>query len=177
MSSRFGMKKAYFLSGQPGSGKTTIIKQVLSKVGKSAGGFYTEEIRNHGIRQGFRIITLDGESATLAHSGISSPYRVSKYGVDINSMDRVAIPAVREAICNRDIVVIDEIGKMELFSHSFRDVVIEALKSEKRVLGTIMLASHPWADVVKRRAEVEVIWVTRRNPSEVVDQVLGYLDS
>jgi nucleoside-triphosphatase len=177
MSSRFRMKKAYLLSGQPGSGKTTIIKEVLSKVGKSAGGFYTEEIRNHGIRQGFRIITLDGESATLAHSGISSPYHVSKYGVDINSMDRVAIPAVREAICNRDIVVIDEIGKMELFSRSFRDAVIEALESEKRVLGTIMLASHPWADVVKRRAEVEIIWVTRLNSSKVVDQVLGYLDS
>jgi len=177
MSSRFRMKKAYLLSGQPGSGKTTIIKEVLSKVGKSAGGFYTEEIRNHGIRQGFRIITLDGESATLAHSGISSPYRVSKYRVDINSMDRVAIPAVREAICNRDIVVIDEIGKMELFSYSFRDAVIEALESEKRVLGTIMLASHPWADVVKRRAEVEIIWVTRLNSSKVVDQVLGYLES
>jgi len=177
MSSRFRMKKAYLLSGQPGSGKTTIIKEVLSKVGKSAGGFYTEEIRNHGIRQGFRIITLDGESATLAHSGISSPYRVSKYRVDINSMDRVAIPAVREAICNRDIVVIDEIGKMELFSYSFRDAVIEALESAKKVLGTIMLASHPWADVVKRRAEVEIIWVTRLNSSKVVDQVLGYLES
>lgn len=177
MLSRFGMKKAYLLSGQPGSGKTTIIKEVLSKVGKSAGGFYTEEIRNQGIRQGFRIITLDGKSATLAHSGISSPYRVSKYGVDINSMEEVAIPAVREAICNRDIVVIDEIGKMELFSYSFRDAVIEALESEKRVLGTIMLASHPWADVVKRRAEVEVIWVTRLNPSEVVGQVLGWLES
>jgi nucleoside-triphosphatase len=171
------MKKAYLLSGQPGSGKTTIIKEVLSKVGKSAGGFYTEEIRNQGIRQGFRIITLDGKSATLAHSGISSPYRVSKYGVDISSMEEVAIPAVREAICNRDIVVIDEIGKMELFSYSFRDAVIEALESEKRVLGTIMLASHPWADVVKRRAEVEVISVTRLNRSEVVDQVLGWLES
>ncbi len=177
MLSRFGMKKAYLLSGQPGSGKTTIIKEVLSKVRKSAGGFYTEEIRNQGIRQGFRIITLDGKSATLAHSDISSPYRVSKYGVDINSMDKVAIPAVREAVCNCDIVVIDEIGKMELFSYSFRDAVIEALESEKRVLGTIMLASHPWADVVKRRAEVEVISVTRFNRSEVVDQVLGWLES
>jgi len=177
MSSRFGMKKACLLSGEPGSGKTTIIKEVLSKVGKSAGGFYTEEIRSQGIRQGFRIITLDGKSATLAYSGIRSPYRVSKYGVDVSSMDEVAIPAVREAIRSRDIVVIDEIGKMELFSYSFRDAVIEALESEKRVLGTIMLASHPWADVVKRRAEVEIISVTRFNRSEVVDQVVGWLES
>jgi len=177
MLSRFEVKKAYLLSGAPGSGKTTIIKEVLSKVGKSAGGFYTEEIRDQGIRQGFRIITLDGKNATLAHSGIRSPYRVSKYGVDISSMDEVAIPAVREAIRSRDIVVIDEIGKMELFSYSFRDAVIEALESEKRVLGTIMLASHPWADVVKRRAEVEIISVTRFNRSEVVSRVMGWLES
>ncbi len=177
MLSRFGMKKAYLLAGKPGCGKTTIIKEVLSKTGKSAGGFYTEEIRNQGIRQGFQIITLDGESATLAHSGISSPYRVSKYGVDISSMDEAAIPALREAIRSRDIVVIDEIGKMELFSYSFRDAVIEALESEKRVLGTIMLASHPWADAVKRRAEVETISVTRFNHSQVVDQVLRWLES
>ncbi len=177
MLSRFEVKKAYLLSGAPGSGKTTIIKEVLSKVGKSAGGFYTEEIRDQGIRQGFRIITLDGKNATLAHSSIHSPYRVSKYGVDISSMDEVAIPAVREAIRSRDIVVIDEIGKMELFSYSFRDAVIEALESEKRVLGTIMLASHPWADVVKRRAEVEIISVTRFNRSEVVSRVMGWLES
>ena len=177
MLSRFGTKRAYLLSGPPGSGKTTIIKEVLARVGKSAGGFYTEEIRNQGVRQGFRIITLDGKSATLAHSGISSPYRVSKYGVDISSMDEVAIPAVREAIRSRDIVVIDEIGKMELFSYAFRDAVIEALQSEKKVLGTIMLASHPWADVVKRRAEVEIISVTRSNRSEVINQVLGWLES
>jgi len=171
------MKKAYLLSGAPGSGKTTIIKEVLSRVGRSAGGFYTEEIRNQGIRQGFRIITLDGKSATLAHSDTSSHYRVSKYGVDINSMDKVAIPALREAIRSRDIVVIDEIGKMELFSYSFRDAVIEALESEKMVLGTIMLASHPWADVVKQRAGVEIVSVTRFNRGEVVNRVMEWLES
>ncbi len=171
------MKKAYLLSGEPGSGKTTIVKEVLAKVGKSAGGFYTEEIRSQGIRQGFQIVTLDGKSATLSHISIISRHRVGKYGVDTGSMDRVAIPAIREAIRSCDIVVIDEIGKMELFSASFRDAVTEALESDKRVLGTIMLAPHPWADGIKRRAEVEIIRVTKANRSEVVDQVLLWLDS
>ena len=169
------MKKAYLLSGEAGSGKTTIIKEVLSKVSKSAGGFYTEEIRSQGVRQGFRIITLDGGSAILAHIGIRSPHRVSKYGVDTYSMDKVAIPALRKAILSSDIVVIDEIGKMELFSSSLRDAVIEALESEKKILGTIMLASHPWADKIKERPEVEVINVTRFNRNEVTKQVLNWL--
>jgi len=171
------MKRAYLLSGEPGSGKTTIIKEVLDKVGMSAGGFYTEEIRSRGTRQGFQIVTLDGRNAVLAHSGMSGPYRVSKYGVDIRGMDEVAVPAIREAIRICDIVVIDEIGKMELFSPAFRDAVTEALESEKKVLGTIMLAANPWADGIKRRAEVEIIRVTRANRSDVIDQVLMWLKS
>jgi nucleoside-triphosphatase THEP1 len=171
------MKRAYLLSGEPGSGKTTIIKKVLAKVGKSAGGFYTEEIRSQGIRQGFQIVTLDGQVAVMAHSGMSSPYRVGKYGVDTGSIDGVAVPAIREAMLSYDIVVIDEIGRMELFSPYFRDAVIEALESEKKVLGTVMLAAHPWADEIKRRDEVEIVRVTRANRNEVVDQVLLWLES
>jgi len=169
------MKRAYLLSGEPGSGKTTIIKEVLSKVNKSAGGFYTEEIRSQGVRQGFKIVTLDGKSAVLAHTSVRSSHRVSKYGVDTDSMDKVAVPALKQALQSKDIIVIDEIGKMELFSPSFQDAVIEALQSQKKVLGTIMLASHPWADKIKERPEVEVIKVTRFNRSEVTNKVLNRL--
>jgi nucleoside-triphosphatase len=169
------MKRAYLLSGEPGTGKTTIIKEVLSKVNKSAGGFYTEEIRSQGVRQGFKIITLDGQNAVLSHTGVRSPHRVGKYGVDTDSMDKVAVPALKQAIQSNDIIVIDEIGKMELFSQPFKDAVIEALQSEKKVLGTIMLASHPWADKIKERPEVEVIIVTRFNRSDVTDKLLNWL--
>jgi nucleoside-triphosphatase len=171
------MKKAYLLSGEPGSGKTTIIKEVLSKANKSAGGFYTEEIRSQGVRQGFQIVTLDGKSAVLAHTSVSSPHRVGKYRVDIDNMDKVAVPVLRQAIQSKDIIVIDEIGKMELFSQSFKDAVIEVLQSEKKVLGTIMLASHPWADKIKERPEVEIIIVTRFNRSDVTDKLLNWLGS
>jgi nucleoside-triphosphatase len=171
------MKRAYLLSGEPGSGKTTIIKEVLSKANKSAGGFYTEEIRSQGVRQGFQIVTLEGKSAVLSHTSVRSPHRVGKYGVDIDNMDKVAVPALRQAIQNKDSIVIDEIGKMELFSQSFKDAVIEALQSEKKVLGTIMLASNPWADKIKERPEVEIIIVTRFNRSDVVDKLLDWLRS
>lgn len=169
------MKRAYLLTGEPGCGKTTIIKEVLNKLNKSAGGFYTEEVRTKGLRQGFKIITLDGKSAILAHTDVRSPYSVSKYGVDIESMDKVAVSTLSEAIRSKDVVVIDEIGKMELFSTSFKDTVLQALESEKKVLGTIMLASHPWADKIKKRPEVEIIKVTRFNRNELVNKVLEWL--
>jgi nucleoside-triphosphatase len=175
MSSTPQGKKACLLTGGPGTGKTTIIKEVLRRAGRSAGGFYTEETRQGGIRQGFRIVTLNGQEAPLSHVDIKGPHRVGKYGVDVGSLDRVGVPALKDAVRERDVVVIDEIGKMELLSPSFRDAVEEALESGKRVLGTIMLASEPWADRVKRRPEVWTITVTRLNREEVVDQVLGWL--
>jgi len=171
------MRKAYLLTGGPGVGKTTIIKQALDKSRTRAGGFFTEEIRVGGVRQGFRIITLDGQSAILAHIGIKSPYRVSKYGVDIEGLDRVGVAALREATRDRNLVVIDEIGKMELFSPYFKEAVLEAINNGKRVLGTIMLSSHPWADQIKRHHNVVTITVTRTNHQEVLEQVLQWLDS
>jgi nucleoside-triphosphatase THEP1 len=171
------MKKACFLTGSPGVGKTTIIKQVLEKAQLRAGGFLTEEIRSGGARQGFRIVTLDGRSSILAHIDIKSPYRVSKYGVDIDGLDKVGVAALRAATTECDLVVIDEIGKMEFFSPSFKEAVSEALSSNKRVLGTIMLTSHPWADEMKQRPNVATVTVTRMNHPQVMEQVLEWLES
>ena len=169
------MRKACLLTGGPGVGKTTIIKQALDKSQATAGGFFTEEIRAGGVRQGFRIITLDGQSAILAHVDIKSPNRVSKYGVDVQGLDRVGVAAVNKAIRECDLVVIDEIGKMELFSPAFKQAVLEAIDSNKRVLGTIMLPSHPWADEIKRHPNVASITVTRMNHRQVLEHVLQWL--
>jgi nucleoside-triphosphatase len=157
-------------------GKTTIIKRALERTRISAGGFFTEEIRSAGVRQGFRIVTLDGESATLSHIDIKGPYRVGKYGVDIEALDTIGVAAIMEAVREHELVVIDEIGKMELFSSSFKEAVEEAINSGKRVLGTIMLAPHPWADKVKRNSDVATVVVTRSNRDSVLEQVVRWTD-
>ncbi|HUU63872.1 MAG TPA: NTPase [Dehalococcoidia bacterium] len=170
-------RTACLLTGGPGVGKTTIIKQALDRTHIKAGGFFTEEIRESRARQGFRLVTLDGESAILAHTGIKSPYRVSKYGVDIDGLDRVGVAALREAARECDVVVIDEIGKMELFSPDFKEAVLESVNSDKRVLGTIMLSSHPWANQIRQNPNVVIITVTRTNHRKVLEQVIQWLDS
>jgi nucleoside-triphosphatase len=169
------MKRALLLTGRPGTGKTAVIKEALVKVKVKSGGFYTEEIRIGGIRQGFRIITLDGQQATLAHVGISSLYQVSKYRVDTDALDRVGVSALRQALQESDLIVIDEIGKMELLSPQFREAVTQVLNSGKKVLGTIMLNPHPFADEIKRRPEVEVLLVTTDNRTESLEKVLNWL--
>jgi len=146
-------------------------------MGDRAGGFYTEEIRSGGTRLGFKLVTLDGEEAVLAHTSIHSPYRVSKYGVDINSLDRVGINALSKAAQERPLVIIDEIGKMELFSANFRDAVLRVIGHGKKVLGTIMLSPHPWADLIKQKPLVKLIEVTRANHPQVLKELSSWLDA
>ena len=112
------MAKTLLLTGRPGVGKTTIIYQVTALLGARAGGFYTQEIRGPGGRKGFRLVTLaaGGPEAVIAHVDIRSRNRVGRYGVDVAALDSVGVAAIRKAIQAKEIVVVDEIGKMEMFS-------------------------------------------------------------
>jgi nucleoside-triphosphatase THEP1 len=169
------MKQVYLLTGKPGSGKTSLIKQAIAGMKGKAGGFYTEEIRSEGVRQGFRLVTLDGDTSILAHIDIRSPYRVSRYAVDIGSLERVGVPALHRAAQHCDLVVADEIGKMELFSTSFREAILQIIDSGKRLLGTIMLAPNPWADAIKLKPQVNLVEVTRASHPRVLAELLHWL--
>ena len=169
------MRRVLLLTGQPGTGKTALIKEALARTEVKGGGFYTEEIRTGGIRQGFRIATPDGQEAILAHADISSPHQVSRYRVDTEALDGVAVSALRRALKEADLIVIDEIGKMELLSSQFREATMQAINSGKKVLGTIMLNPHPFADEIKRHPQVETVLVTKGNRADVFEKILHWL--
>jgi len=163
------------LTGKPGTGKTSLIREAVARASVKAGGFYTEEMRRGGIRQGFRLVTLDGREAVLAHVGFSSPYRVSKYKVDLDSLKQVGVSAIKQALEECDLIVIDEIGKMELLSPEFREAVRRAIDGDKRVLGTIMLDPNPFCDAVKAHPKVRVLTVTRDNREQALAEISEWL--
>lgn len=171
------MIKNLLLTGRPGIGKTTVIKKILSLLPFSAGGFFTGEIREGGERKGFKITTLDGKEGVLAHVNIKSPYRVSRYGVDIKALESIAVPAIYEEIDKKNLIVIDEIGKMEMFSGKFRKAVLEALDSKKVVLATITGKPHPFADKIKQREDVVLIRLTLDNRDRAPQKIAGQISA
>jgi len=170
------MARICLLTGAPGTGKTTIIREAISRSNIRAGGFYTQEIRIAGKRHGFSITTLDGQSAILAYIDIPGPHRVSKYGVDIAHLNATGVAAIYQAINESDVALIVEIGEMELFSPQFRTAVMAAIESGKKVLGTIMFKPAPFADDIKGYPGVEIIVVTRENRDNVLHKVVEWLN-
>ena len=110
------------LSGPPGVGKTTLLQRVVQELDRPARGFYTREIREKGTRVGFSLSLLSGPVLTLSHVNIKSRHRVGKYGVDVEMFEGAACPEIEAGLEAGVLIVIDEIGKMELFSERFRRV-------------------------------------------------------
>jgi nucleoside-triphosphatase len=165
------MGKAILLTGSSGCGKTTLIRRLLADLTRPADGFFTQEIRERGIRKGFEIIALGGRSGVLAHIEIRSRYRVGKYGVDLTVLDTIGVSAIEQAVRSGWLVVIDEIGPMEIRSERFRHCVVQALESSAPILGTIVQHTTPFADAVKARPEVTVIEVSRDNRDALVQEL------
>jgi nucleoside-triphosphatase len=166
------MKPKVLLTGRPGCGKTTLIKRVVNELALPAGGFYTEEIRQRGQRVGFKIITLDGEDAVLAHVNFNTKQRVGKYGLDLDALE-IGIETIRAAMHVRQLVVIDEIGPMELRSQAFRDVVKEAFDRPEApaVLATITARPFPFTNAIKQRPDVTLIEVRSNNREQLVSEL------
>jgi len=169
-----GMVKNILLTGRPGVGKTTVIRRVVEQLeGWQARGFYTQELRREKRRIGFRVVTLEGQEGRLAEVGFHSPHRVGRYGVDVESFERLALPilSVQEA----DLLVIDEIGKMECFSRAFQQAVQSVLDGRVPVLGTIGQGGGPFMRSVRSREDARLIEVTEANRVELPVRLLQIL--
>ena len=165
------------LTGLPGCGKTTLIKRAVDRLNVKIYGFFTREIKEKGRRVGFRIETFSKpqKNGVLSHVDIKSEYRVGKYGVDIEGFERIAIPELSAGMKQGSLIAIDEIGKMELFSDKFRDIIKQIFKSEINILATIYYKHHPFCDKLKNNPGVDLITVNKDNRDELVEWIVQVL--
>jgi len=151
------------ITGKPGVGKTTLVQKIIEGMGPvPVAGFYTAEIRCKGSRLGFELKGLNGKRRTLAHVDIHSQHRVGKYGVDTAGFEAF-LETLELLNPDVELIVMDEIGKMECFSKRFRTLVSDALNSDKQVLATIPLKGYEFIQEVKKRSDVHLFEVTHGN--------------
>ncbi|MBU2599322.1 nucleoside-triphosphatase [bacterium] len=170
------MIKNVLITGWPGVGKTTLIKEIISEIKIIPAGFYTEEIRDEKVRIGFKIKNFKGEEGLLAHVNIKSNYRIGKYKVSGDDLVKIGLKDIYRGIKKKELIVIDEIGKMELLFLDFREAMILALASSSKVLGSISLKDNKFTKEIKERNDVKVINLYRENYILVKDNVLKILE-
>ncbi|HET6748427.1 MAG TPA: nucleoside-triphosphatase [Actinomycetes bacterium] len=167
------------LEGRPGIGKTTVARRLLALLrdaGIPLGGFVTDEIRRGGHREGFAVQTVAGQRGVLAHVELPGPPRVGRYGVDLPAFERVALPAMAAPQpVGVVVVVVDELGRMELASAAFRDAMSDLLDREVAVVATVHVHRHPFTDALKRRPDLRVIPVTERSRDALPERLAAEL--
>ena len=102
------------ITGQPGIGKTTLIKKLAQKLPKPLSGFYTEEVRDsNGRRIGFDVVSIEraNDRKPLARDNcLQRGPKVGKYTVLLSEFESIAIPCLdKNTSCKH--IIIDEIGK------------------------------------------------------------------
>lgn len=160
------------ITGKPGVGKTTLVQKMIARMQNvKMAGFLTTEIRPQGSRLGFELQGLKGERRTLAHVDIPSRHRVGKYGVDT-----VGFETFLETLdlLNPDVelIVIDEIGKMELFSKRFRRLVLDVMNSDKQLLASIARQGAGFIREIKQKPNIHLFEVTEHNRRYLAEAML-----
>ena len=178
------MKRLLLVTGRPGIGKTTVLlnaAEELKAKGYRVEGMISKEVRREGRRVGFEVVNFGtGLRGWLAHVEQSVGPQVGKYKVNLDDLDSIGANAVLDAIRNADVVIIDEIGPMELFSQAFRKAVNEALNSSKLVLAVIHhSARDPIIESIKKRDDVFVATADIANRNDLhnilIQNALQYL--
>jgi nucleoside-triphosphatase len=161
-------KRILLLTGKPGVGKTTVLLKVVDALkarGFSVGGMISHEVRSCGTRVGFGILDLSGEKrGWLAHVNQKTGPQVGKYRVNLEDLNNVGVEAILKAVKECEVIAIDEVGPMELFSEKFKEAVKKAFESNKLIVGVVhWKARDKIIEDVKKRENVEIITVTYEN--------------
>lgn len=163
------MPQNYFITGLPKAGKTVLLRRLIKALkaqGLKVGGLISPEESHHGTRTGFYVKDIaSGKIARLADVDADGP-KVSKYHVDVKSFEGVAVPAMK-AFGDYDVIVIDEVGPMELKSAKFSDLLDDILDSD-----TPLIASLHQEFASKFVVNGEVVLLAENNREAVYDELL-----
>ena len=179
------VKSVLLLTGSPGVGKTTVLTKaasILKGKGFSVGGMVSREAREGGVRVGFEILDLGSEKrGWLARVNQKVGPQVGKYRVNLEDLENIGAQAIVCATKNCDVIAIDEVGLMELFSEKFREATRKALESPKQVIAVVhWKAQDRLIKDAKNMKDSETFTVTPENRNElskiIVDKAIEAME-
>ncbi len=158
------MRKNILITGAPKSGKSTFLDKLIADYSNKF-GFLTKEIRKDGIRTGFEMVSHDGGKMMLADVDTVDTHKVGKYFVHTKNIDLFLKKL--SSSDSKDLLYIDEIGQMQLFSDLFRKIVLQFLNSPNTCVATITsVYEDDFTRDIKNRADVIVVEITPENREE-----------
>lgn len=178
------LKRLIFVTGPPGIGKTSVLLRSVNGLknrGYEIGGMISRDVREGGVRVGFEIMDFStGQRGWLAHINQPTGPKISKYRVNLTDLEAIGVSSILDAIRNVDIIIVDEIGPMELLSSGFRDAVVQVVESDKPLLGTIHFGlRNSFVNNLKNREDAEIFEVTYENRETfhnlIIDKVVQSL--
>jgi nucleoside-triphosphatase len=177
-------KRILLLTGSPGVGKTTVLLRTVESLrakGFSVGGMLSREVRIGGVRVGFEILDLiTGRKGWLAHVTQKQGPQVGRYRVNLADLESIGVEAITNAVASSDVIVIDEVGPMELYSHKFREATVKAVEGSKLVVGVVHWnVADSLITEIRCRDDVEVYLATMESREDlhllVLKEALGFL--
>mmetsp|Transcript_1718 Transcript_1718/g.2352 ORF Transcript_1718/g.2352 Transcript_1718/m.2352 type:complete len:209 (-) Transcript_1718:445-1071(-) len=173
-----------FLTGNPGVGKTTCIQKVLAILRRKIPsllikGFYTKECREGSQRIGFDLVSLNRAAVAaprteiLARVGQKKP-KLGKYSVNVDNVRNVVARSLslnRIRSQSKALIIIDEVGKMEILCDGFFPAVeklLDITQLPSIILGTIPISKKiPQVDALKAREDTLILMMTKSNRDEL----------
>ena len=170
-------KRILLLTGNPGVGKTTVLMKTIEALkakGYGVGGMISREVRSGGVRIGFEILDLEsGRRGWLSHVNQPLGPQVGKYRVNMRDLEGIGVVAILNAVEGMDVVAVDEVGPMELFSEKFKDAVRKAVESRKLVVGVVhWKARDRLIEEVRARQDSQVYLVNVENRERLCEEIV-----
>jgi nucleoside-triphosphatase len=135
---------------------------------------FSREKRLNQVREGFEIVDVgSAKVGCLAHINQKEGSAVGKYRVNIANLESIGVEAINRSVEQNDVVVIDEIGPMELVSSKFCQATEKALNSNKLVIAVVhQKAQDQIVTEVKQRLDAEIITVSVENREGLADKLV-----
>jgi nucleoside-triphosphatase len=176
------MQKNLFITGRIRSGKSTLLRTMLEPLLHITGGYFVQRLFIDGESRAFRLADITKESYLPDRhvkdlAGINDLIAVmgQEKCFNYDTFRTIGVDSLTKACRQKQIVVMDELGRIETRVPEFMQAVFETLDSDIPTLGVIKKESNPFLDQIRARADVDIIDMDNYTADLARNQVQHFL--